>query len=167
MLSLGAVAVEKTKTGWVEHDEFSANFHKLPFSKEHPDTMKWWRGFPEAYNATRVNCEEPIHGMERFVDWVYNLPGRRVVFVAYPAGFDWPFVYYYMKEFATISPFGFSCLDMKSYAMAKLNVPFRGVSKRSMPKEWFTGLPEHTHVALDDAREQAALFQRMYDYGDS
>ncbi|MDF2817443.1 MAG: exonuclease [Stenotrophomonas rhizophila] len=36
----------------------------------------------------------------------------------------------------------------------------RSVNKRSMPKRWFDRLP-HTHVALDDAIEQGALFCNM------
>ena len=44
--------------------------------------------------------------------------------------------------------------------MAMLKTDYRSVTKRSMPKHWFDRLP-HTHVALDDAIEQGALFCNM------
>ena len=82
------------------------------------------------------------------------------VFVAYPAAYDFMFVYLYLIRFAGESPFSFSALDIKSYAMAVLGRTFRGTTKRTMPKEWFDPLP-HTHIALDDAIEQGALFCNM------
>ena len=42
-------------------------------------------------------------------------------------------------------------------AMMMLDKPFRHTSKRTMPRRWFDAAP-HTHVALDDAIEQGALF---------
>jgi hypothetical protein len=44
--------------------------------------------------------------------------------------------------------------------MAMLNKDYRSVTKWSMPKRWFDR-PPHTHVALDDAIEQGALFCNM------
>ncbi len=41
--------------------------------------------------------------------------------------------------------------------MAVLKKEYRQSTKRNMPKRWFDKLP-HTHVALDDAIEQGALF---------
>lgn len=37
---------------------------------------------------------------------------------------------------------------------------YRDSIKKNMPKRWFDPLP-HTHVALDDAIEQGALFCNM------
>jgi len=44
--------------------------------------------------------------------------------------------------------------------MAMLKSEYRQTVKRNMPKRWFDSLP-HTHVALDDAIEQGALFCNM------
>ncbi len=44
--------------------------------------------------------------------------------------------------------------------MAMLKKDYRSVTKWSMPKRWFDR-PPHTHVALDDAIEQGALFCNM------
>jgi hypothetical protein len=44
--------------------------------------------------------------------------------------------------------------------MAMLGREYRESTKRNMPRRWFDDLP-HTHVALDDARGQGALFCNM------
>jgi len=49
--------------------------------------------------------------------------------------------------------------------MALLDTAYYRSTKRSMPKEWFDPLP-HTHIALDDAKEQGALFCNMLAYRD-
>ena len=95
--------------------------------------------------------------MKSYVEWVNKLDGTPV-FVGYPATFDFMFVYWYIRKFGLESPFSFSALDIKSYSMAVLGTPFRGTTKKNMPRKWFEGLPKHTHVAVDDALEQGALF---------
>jgi hypothetical protein len=87
------------------------------------------------------------------------LPGKPV-FVGYPAAYDFLFVYWYLMRFAGESPFSHSALDIKTFAMALLKTDYRDATKRKMPKAWFDKLP-HTHVALDDAIEQGALFCNM------
>jgi len=49
---------------------------------------------------------------------------------------------------------------VKSYAAAVLKRAYRDCVKGALPAEWHDPLP-HTHVALDDAREQGALFCNM------
>jgi hypothetical protein len=82
------------------------------------------------------------------------------VFVDYPAGFDFLFVYWYLIRFVGASPFSFSALDLKTYAMAVLKCDYRDAVKGNMPRRWFDSFP-HTHIALDDAIEQGALFCNM------
>ena len=97
--------------------------------------------------------------MARYVAWIEALQGRPV-FVAYPAGFDFLFVYWYLIRFAGRSPFSHSALDVKTFAMAQLRTDYRAATKQRMPRHWFDDLP-HSHVALDDAIEQGALFCNM------
>ena len=97
--------------------------------------------------------------MRSYVDWIKTLKGRPV-FVAYPAGFDFLFVYWYLIRFTGESPFAHSALDIKTFAMALLRRPYRDSVKRNMPRRWFDPLP-HTHEALADALEQGALFCNM------
>ena len=97
--------------------------------------------------------------MQDYLNWLKSLPGRPV-FVAYPAGFDFMFVYWYLIRFTGESPFSHSALDIKTFAMAMLKQEYRRSTKRAMPRRWFDDLP-HTHLALDDAIEQGALFCNM------
>src|ERR1700731_2146125 len=101
----------------------------------------------------------PETAMRRYVLWLKALPGKPV-FVGYPAGFDFLFVYWYLMRFAGESPFSFSAVDIKTYAMAILKKDYRKSTKSGMPKRWFDQHP-HTHIALDDAIEQGALFCNM------
>jgi DNA polymerase III alpha subunit (gram-positive type) len=121
--------------------------------------MAWWQNHPEAWAACRQDLQPPEVAMRQYVAWVQALPGKPV-FVAYPAAFDFMFVYWYLRRFVGESPFGHSALDLKTLAMALLGKPYRDSVKRNMPPRWFDRLP-HTHRALDDALEQGALFCNM------
>ncbi len=156
MLSFGSAAFLPDKT---LHGTFSANLLTLPDAQPDAATQKWWESEPEAWAACRTNARDPAEAMPDYVRWVKSLPGKPV-FVAYPAGFDFMFMYWYMIRFAGESPFSFSALDIKSFAMAALGREYRNSTKRNMPKRWFDDLP-HTHVALDDAIGQGALFCNM------
>lgn len=138
---------------------FSANLETLPGASAHPRTAEWWATQPEAWAACRTNPERPEWAMQRYVAWIRSIPGKPV-FVAYPAGFDFLFVYWYLMRFVGESPFGHSALDIKTFAMALLKQEYRASVKRNMPKQWFDPFP-HSHIALDDAIEQGALFCNM------
>jgi len=157
MLSLGAVALD---TSGVELGEFSVNLQTLPAAHGHPTTMAWWKTQEAAWIACRENPEDPASALPRFARWLNALPGQPV-FVGYPASFDFMFVAWYLNRFAGENPFGWSALDLKSYAMAKLGVGFSETIKRKMPPAWFANARKHRHVALDDAREQAELLIAM------
>jgi len=154
MLSLGSAAYARDKTLVAT---FSANLETLDGAAGHPETMAWWAKNQAAYDATRVDTLDPALAMQRYVEWLKSLPGKPV-FVGYPAGFDFLFVYWYLMRFPGESPFGFSAIDIKTYAAAVLKLPYRATAKRTMPKAWFDPNLAHTHVALDDAIEQGALF---------
>lgn len=138
---------------------YSANLELLPGASADPKTMDWWRSQPEAYEACRSNARPPEQVMPEYVRWIESL-GERPVFVAYPAGYDFMFVYWYMLRFAGKSPFSHSALDIKTFAMSLLGGGYRDATKRNMPKRWFSQR-RHTHVALDDALEQGELFCAM------
>ncbi len=156
LLSLGSAAYTADKR---LVSTFSANFETLPEAAPHPKTAEWWASQPAAWAVCRKDLESPAGAMARYVTWIKGLEGKPV-FVAYPAGFDFLFVYWYLMRFVGDSPFSHSALDMKSFAMAVLKSDYRASTKRNMPKHWFDKLP-HSHVALDDAIEQGALFCNM------
>jgi DNA polymerase III alpha subunit (gram-positive type) len=156
MLSFGSAAYRADKTRVAT---FSANLETLPGASGHPETMAWWQTQPEAWAEARKDLQDPATVMPAYVAWLKGLPGKPV-FVAYPAAFDFLFVYWYLIRFAGESPFSHSALDIKTFAMALLKTEYRESTKRNMPKRWFDPLP-HTHKALDDAIEQGALFCNM------
>jgi hypothetical protein len=156
MLSFGSAAyrADQTLVG-----TFTANLDPLEGAAPHPDTMAWWARQPEAWGACRQDTQAPAQAMAAYVAWLEALPGTPV-FAAYPAGFDFLFMYWYLVRFTGRSPFSFAALDMKSFAMALLGTDFRSTTKRTMPRRWF-GAKRHSHVALDDALEQGVLFCNM------
>ena len=157
MLSIGCAAFEYPKK---MVGTFERNLETLPDAGENLDTMNWWKGFPEAYAATRENTVSPESAMIDLLVWSKSL-GKKTVFAAYPAGFDFTFLYWYMVNFTTSNSFAFSCVDMKTYAMALMKSDYRRSSKKYMPKHWFDPDKKHTHGALDDAIEQGATFMNM------
>lgn len=156
MLSFGSAAYLADKT---LVQTFSANLATLPEASGDPATMAWWETQAEAWQACRKQPQPPALVMPKYLSWLKGLPGNPV-FVGYPAAFDFMFITYYLHRFAGESPFSYSALDIKSYAMALLRKDFYEISKDKMPKHWFDDLP-YTHVALDDAISQGALFCNM------
>lgn len=156
MLSLGAAAFSSDGEML---GTFSVNLETMALAEENQDTMQWWSENQAAYDATRTNLKNPKVAMQEFVDWVSSFKGKPV-FVGYPAGFDFLFVYYYLIHYLGKSPFSFSALDVKTYAMAVMKTPYRESTKKNMPKRWFSDAP-HTHVAVEDAIEQGKLFCAM------
>jgi hypothetical protein len=156
MLSIGSAAYAADKTLL---STFSANLETVAGLESDDVTAAWWATQPAAWQACRHNPEAPLAAMKNYLAWLKQLPGRPV-FVAYPAAFDFPFVYWYLTRYVGENPFGYSVIDIKTYAMAMLRRPYRACGKRSLPAEWFDP-HEHTHVALDDAMEQGSLFCNM------
>jgi hypothetical protein len=156
MLSFASAAYLPNKTLL---GTFEANLEMLPGAAGHPETMAWWQGQPAAWTAARRDLRDPAEALPAYLRWLKELPGIPV-FVAYPAAFDFLFVYWYLIRFAGESPFSFSALDIKTFAMSLMKTDYRRAVKRNMPRRWFDDLP-HTHRALDDAIEQGALFCNM------
>ena len=167
MLSLGSAAFSPDGTLL---STFSVNLETLPEAQADPSTQAWWEAHPEAYRASREGVVPAERAMLSFSQWVsatvstYSQePVRKVspVFVGFPAGFDFLFVYWYLIRFTGQSPFSFSALDGKTYAMALLKKGYRQSTKRNYPKEWFPLENKHTHIAVEDAVEQGRIFCNM------
>ncbi|KAH0436442.1 hypothetical protein KCU90_g4164, partial [Aureobasidium melanogenum] len=138
---------------------FSANLELLEGATPHPVQEAWWKTQPEAWEACRKDLQDPQAALTAYVEWVEALPGKPV-FVAMPAGFDFTYMFWYMMRFVGRCPFSWSALDIKTLAFALTGLPYRKNIKPRFPKHWFDEHP-HTHVALDDAIEQGALFCNM------
>ena len=76
--------------------EFSINLDTLPNAVVHPKTKLFWQSEPEAWAACRVDTVAPEVAMNDFVKWVHTVVKNHSapVFVGYPAGFDFTFVFF-------------------------------------------------------------------------
>lgn len=153
MLSIGSAAYTPDKELIAT---FSANLKPLPGATGHPKTMKWWSENPAAWSVCQVDPQPAPDVMHSYHSWVQAIPGRPI-FVAYPAAFDFMFIYWYLMHFVGDSPFKHSALDIRSYAMAFLKRNYLDSGKKDLPVAWLEEKPL-THVALDDAIQQGELF---------
>lgn len=145
-------------------DTFTANLLQLDGAIENPATMSWWKENLAAWNKCREDPKDPAIVMKEYYDWINfrcNTELAVPVFVGYPAGYDFLFIYWYLMKFVGNSPFSFSALDIKTYASAVLKKPYRECTKRKFPAKWFSKECKHTHITLDDAIEQGYLFINM------
>ena len=153
MSSLGACVVNDPDTGF--------------YSELKPISDRF---VPEAMSVSGLdrNClisegTEPQVVMQQFADWLQKVCGAdgRPIFVAFNATYDWMFVHWYFEHFLGRDPFGISGWDIKAYYAGVAKKHFWAeTSKKRMDKEYLSTRP-HTHNALDDAREQAEIFQRL------
>lgn len=157
MLSLASVAF---RAGGEMLGTWSANLLPLPDATRDERTMAFWAEHPDAWAATQLAPRDPAEAMVEYCEWLEALPGVPVM-VAYPAGFDFTFVYWYLMRFAGRSPFSWSALDMKTFAMALLRRKYRHSGKGAWPRHWRREQHPHTHVALEDAVEQGHQFLAM------
>jgi len=160
MLSFGAAAYNDDGTFL---DTFERNLEDLDGAKEDADTMAWWATQPEAWELCQKNKVNPFDAMTDFTKWIDDTCERfngKAVFLAYPAGFDFTFIYWYFMHFTGRCPFSFNSLDIKSYGMAMLGTPFKETTKRAFPNRW-KSKRRHTHEAIEDALGQGELFVAM------
>ena len=142
-------------------DTFYVNLERLPDAKEDHKTMKWWSKQGNAYLDTRQNMMDPKKAMQQFNDWVFKVAGKNDrIFCAYPAGFDFTWMYMYCHKFLGTCPFGFQAWDAKSYGSALRGCNFKSFRKGMLPKEnQFRST--NPHNALDDAIAQAQIFMYL------
>ena len=157
MISIGSAAYAESG---LLISTFSANIMPLQAAVQNPVTMDFWSKQPKAWEELQKERLAPGIVMHQYLEWLQSLstdPATTLVFVAYPAVFDFAYVHWYLIHFVGIDPFGFSALDLKTYAMATLNLKFSQTYKSNMPKEWLNR-NHPPHVALADAIEQGEMF---------
>jgi hypothetical protein len=110
----------------------------------------------------REHGAAPEDAMQRFCDWVTETAGGRYrpVFVALNASFDWMFVHWYFMRYVGENPFSIGGLDIKAYYMGMMGVPWSETASEMIGRQ-FCYEEIASHHALEDAREQAVLFERM------
>lgn len=155
MISLGAVVIGKPDlTFYRELRPISERFVPEALAVSGLDRDK-----------LREEGADPEATMQDFASFLEDAsPGRRPVFVAFNATFDWMFVNWYFIHFIGRNPFGIAGLDIKAYYMGALGKRrWADTTKGQFDKRFLSGAP-HTHNALDDAREQAEIFQKIRSY---
>lgn len=109
----------------------------------------------------RRDGKPPEEAMQSFRRWVESVAGdHKAVFVGFNACYDWQFVNWYLESFAGGNPFGFGGVDIKSYFMGLANLPWSKSTSSQLPDEFQPDEPQ-THNALDDAKAQASMFEKM------
>jgi DNA polymerase III epsilon subunit-like protein len=129
---------------------------------------------PDAVAVSGLSIErlmeegEPAdRALTRFAEWVEDAapPGDRAVFVGFNAPFDWMFVAEALHRHVGRNPFGHAPLDIKALAMGATGIPWEGTSFAALAARYGLDGPL-PHHALEDARLQAVLFQRICDEGE-
>ena len=104
----------------------------------------------------------PSEAMQRFEDWLQEIvcPGEQPVFVAFNAVFDWMFINTYFHRYLGHNPFGHAGLDMKAFFMGHTGSRWKDTAMRLVASHYGCEI-ELVHNALQDAQDQARLFQVM------
>jgi len=152
MLSIGACMVcDPRCTFYVEMQPVNDNF------------------LPAALSISGLSMEKlaenglaPAEAMARFEVWAEEqMPeGQRPIFVAFNAPFDWMFVNDYFHRYIGQNPFGHSAIDIKAFFMGMAGVLWEETAMRHIVTR-YSNTRKLTHHALQDAVDQARLFQNM------
>lgn len=115
----------------------------------------------------RRGQREPEEAMQRFAAWVNSVArGKRPVFVANNAPFDWMFVAWYFEHYDIAlqrveNPFGHSALDMKAYFMELTGCSWKEATLANMAKHTGVAFAQLPHKAIEDARIQGEIFAKL------
>jgi DNA polymerase III epsilon subunit-like protein len=154
LLSIGACLVaEPERTFYVELQPVNSNAEKEALAVHGLSLEK-----------LRVAGVPPADAMAQFEAWLAREipPPVRPLFVAFNAPFDWMFVHDYFHRFLGRNPFGHNAIDIKAYYMGLSGSSWAetGLDKL-LPR--YVGPAKLTHNALDDAKDQAAIFRVLLE----
>jgi ribonuclease T len=152
LLSIGACTVAKPhETFYIELKPVSMDFR------------------PEAIACSNLSLEElavrgtePAEALRQFADWVEKVTpeGSKPIFVGFNAAFDWMFIDDYFHRYLKRNPFGHAALDIKSYYMGLTQGFWRETTMRYVGARYINQ-QSLVHHAMQDAIDQAEIFQRM------
>lgn len=125
----------------------------------------------EALAVSGLSLEElaergtpPAEALQQWADWIAEVTpsDARPVMAAFNAPFDWMFVCDYFQRYLGRNPLGHAALDIKAWAMGHFGVAWRDTNLAALSELFLPGTVL-AHNALEDARDQAALFRAMRD----
>jgi DNA polymerase III epsilon subunit-like protein len=135
-----------------------------------PDTQLPWDDDAEAIHlldreGLARDGMDPADAMAAFEAWLAEVvpEGSRPVMVALNAPFDWMFVADAFWRHLGRNPLGHSAIDIKALYLGRHLGEvdrWRRTSRHDIRERYPVSLP-HTHDALDDAREQAAILREI------
>ncbi|HVZ32854.1 MAG TPA: exonuclease domain-containing protein [Polyangiaceae bacterium] len=151
MLSVGMAVVDHAeRTHYTEIKPISDRFVPEALAVSGLDRERLKREAPDAATAMK--------GLAQWVDSLSDL--GKPVFLAAPAVFDGMFLHWYFIEFVGRDPFAVNGagIDLRSYWMGARSSRWGNTGRSAIVKDLGIATPPHTHHALDDARELAAIF---------
>lgn len=150
-------------------DSFSENLNELPWAGRDPVTMQeFWQPRPEEWEVANRNRKDPATVMALFAKWLRKKP-KPWTLVAWPCSYDFPALLYYQTRFLG-TPLITNCLDMKTLASDRLQIPYNQVRTSKLPRWLLEMEVELTtkalggntpHVALDDAVRQGYRYMLL------
>lgn len=154
MLSLGMVVVgQRHLEFYTEIKPISDQFVPEALTVSGLDRNRLLREAPDAQTA-----------MRQAASWLDRLSSNgKLVFVAAPAVFDGMFVHWYFMRFTGQNPFAVNGagIDLRSYWMGAHRLTWEDTGRSKIRDALGISTPPHTHNALDDARELAAIFEAV------
>lgn len=159
MLSVGACVVDPVSTD-APDAEPGFYIELQPDREGAVDSAMSVGGF--TLDGLRASGTAPAVAMRQFADWIEAVTpaGHRPVMVGFNAVFDWMFVADYFHRYLGRNPFGHSALDIKALYLGVTGSSWPGTSMNFVAERYGLSITL-THNALDDARDQAALFRAV------
>lgn len=152
LLSIGACTLgSPRRTFYVElkpdrelTDDEALAVHQLDMQKLHKE------GLP------------PEKALAMFRDWIQGVipSGRKPIFLAFNAPFDWMFIHDYFIRYLGENPFGHSAIDIKAVYMGFSRKPWVETSGKNL-HNIFNESKTLSHNALEDAIDQAVIFEGL------
>jgi DNA polymerase III epsilon subunit-like protein len=104
----------------------------------------------------------PGDAMQSFADWIGRVTPQEAVpvCVAFNAPFDWMFINDYFHRYLGRNPFGHSALDIKAAYLGLAGVQWHETSLLHISESLGLHI-QLSHNALQDARDQAAVFRLL------
>jgi hypothetical protein len=160
MLSIGLAGFDTT--GQIVF-EYEANLQPIPNGLEDPETIKWWAQDKnkEAWKHIHQDQRDPTDVFTELKTQIIDLQSKyKVRTVGWPINYDWQWLNYYFHRYIGSNPLGHSALCIRTYAFAMHK---KADSNDQIDIDQYTDPRfKHTHKALDDAKEQGAIFINMY-----
>ena len=161
MLSIGAIATTQDS----EIGSFYKKIERLEGASQHPRVMAWWETQPTAWQEATSDTQPPENVLPEFCEWIESL-GKQPIFVANPTGFDYAMVSWYLWKYCNKDPFTDKngaprTLDVASFSSGKLKLSLAESSPNKLPQSLRQVTNQHSHNALEDAKELATILRNL------